>query len=99
MPSQTKRATTSLHHGSCLVLTEGANLSNRQASGQEPKEWQERWDNSPYETPVSSYTVESGTGMYLILLSGERPAQPCLQQGPRAGASHPWDANGMLQPP
>lgn len=35
MPSQTKRATTSLHHASCLVWTAGANLSNRQAGGHE----------------------------------------------------------------
>lgn len=28
---------------------------------------------------------------------GERSAQPCLCCGPRAGVSHEWDANGMLQ--
>lgn len=37
MPSQTKRATTSLHHASCLVWTAGANLSSRQAGGHEPR--------------------------------------------------------------
>lgn len=37
---------------SCLVWTEGTNLSNGQTSGHEPKDWQERWDDPGYSSPI-----------------------------------------------
>lgn len=112
MPSQTKRVTTCLHHASCLVWTEGTNLSNRQTSGHEPKDWQERWDDPVGQAimvpirllgkPVFSYAVGAVAVMYPDQFNagkaGEGSAQPCLHHGPRAGTLHTWDANEMLQP-